>query len=336
MRDNSQDTIKFILMLGVIVGHVGGNGITDPIGGEPYLSNLIVAVSMPLFFMLSGYHSARTLGSVRVEKFISRVYALLWPLFSFGVIFGLVGYFVSDFPIWKSLAYPFIRIFGGSWFLKTLAECYVISVLTFKFAVSDKWRVLSLALIWICLLFVPKEIGGPLGITTVVHMLPYYVFGALVLYPYEPHKYATISMPIGLVFVLVIAFEGSVRDNGLGFYWVSIKWRDVLLNARGFLCFFARPIVGIMGSIFILWMFRAMDQLFPKVFAALGPLGQTSLGVYVLHEWPLIQLGKHGVRWGGGGMVIYNNYIPIVSSYNYRYNAGAFPEVLLLRRFRED
>ena len=55
---------------------------------------------------------------------------------------------------------------------------------------------------------------------------------------------------------------------------------------------FARTIVGISGTIFFLWSLDKLLKLIPRL-TFLAKFGTTTLGVYLLHEWPLVMVGKH-------------------------------------------
>ena len=123
-------------------------------------------------------------------------------------------------------------------------------------------------------------------------MFPYFVFGILVMRPFELHGKWRIAIPCGIFLFAVVIFEGNVRTNGMSFYWVPSDWRTVISNGRLFLCFWARTAVGITGGIFILWIADKLIKLVPWL-ANFAVFGTTTLGVYVIHEWPLIQVHKY-------------------------------------------
>lgn len=123
-------------------------------------------------------------------------------------------------------------------------------------------------------------------------MFPYFVFGVLVLKPFGFNDNWRMAIPCGIFFLLVIFFEGDVRSNGMGFYWTPSDWQTIVADKRLFLCFWARPAVGIAGSIFTLWVVDKILKIVPKL-SCLAVFGTTTLGVYVIHEWPLIQVHKY-------------------------------------------
>ena len=52
-----------------------------------------------------------------------------------------------------------------------------------------------------------------------------------------------------------------------------------------------RIALGLSGTIALLGFLDRILRRFPR-FSSLAVFGTTTLGVYVLHEWPLVQLGK--------------------------------------------
>ena len=75
----------------------------------------------------------------------------------------------------------------------------------------------------------------------------------------------------------------------MSFYFVPTTYSVVLSDWHLFFCFWARTIVGISGAVFVLWM---IDVICSKIafIRSFAVFGTTTLGVYVMHEWPLVQL----------------------------------------------
>lgn len=124
-------------------------------------------------------------------------------------------------------------------------------------------------------------------------MLPYFAAGlALSEFGIDALKYSRACILCAVVFILVVLFEGDIHVNGMGFYWVSVYWRDVIGDWRNIMCFFARPVVGLTGTIAFLWVIRIISN---RVigFRRLARFGQTTLGVYVIHEWIVIRASEH-------------------------------------------
>lgn len=155
-------------------------------------------------------------------------------------------------------------------------------------------RWIAFALIYVGLFFSAGQgrIASFLRLTNILHMFPYFVFGVMALKSFELYKNALVAIPCGIFLLSVVFLEGDVRSNGMAFYWVPSDWQTVVADKHLFLCFFARTAVGIAGSIFVLWAVDKLLKLVPQL-SRLAVFGTTTLGVYVMHGWPLIQIHKY-------------------------------------------
>lgn len=288
------DVAKFLVMLLVIAGHLTGNGIVERGSGVSFLSNANIGVAMPLFFSISGYFAAKLLGTGDVAKIVARIVGFLWPLAAFGIVFGFILLGCGKIPAWKAALYPAARVCYGSWFLTTLAVIYAIVAIVWKFVRQMKWRVAVLLLVYATLFFISGQSGVPTWLREeyVFHMLPYFCFGVLLLRPYELYKRWRIAIPCGIIFLAVIFLEGDVRTNGMSFYWVPVDWQTIVSDKHLFLCFGARTAVGVTGSVFVLYVIDLLLMKAPWL-SMFAVFGMTTLGVYVMHEWPLIQVHEY-------------------------------------------
>ena len=289
------DIVKFVIMCFVVAGHISGNELTEfDRASVSYLSNFNVGVAMPLFFMISGYFAVSTLNG-KWSKIMARIIGFLWPLASFGAVFGIALLLLGKAPLWKVAAYPFVRLIGGSWFLATLAVVYTISAIVFHAFHSVRMRILAFFVVYVlCFFFAGGRdvVSRTLRIGNVLDMLPYFVFGAMCLKPLDLYRKWWIALPCGIFFLAVVLFEGNIRENGMGFYWVSKDWRMVLSDGHLFLCFWGRTLVGLTGGVFVLWSIGRVLDVIHRL-DCLAVFGTTTLGVYVMHEWPLIQIHKY-------------------------------------------
>ena len=281
------DIAKFVLMLFVVHGHIPHLFSSESSSGMSYFSNFNIGMAMPCFFIMSGYFA----GSSMKDRFFSRVSGYLWPLLSFGVIVGVARYLCGELPLWKLLEYPANHLLHGGWFLRTLAIVYLLHGLTWKIVAGTRNRMAVLSLAYVVLFFMPRG-GGFYWSSSVVNMFPYFTFGVLALRAWNLQEKWYLAFPCGVLFASVCLFEGNIRTNGMGFYWVSTYWRDVLFDKHQLFCFVARYVIGICGSISFLWIVGLVLRVLPFI-ERLAPFGTTTLGVYLLHEWPLMLVGRH-------------------------------------------
>ncbi len=288
------DIAKAVVLLMVVGGHLVGNGIVANCNEwcDPYFANFKDGVTMPLFYMMSGYFSATSIRNGSWGKIIARTIGFLWPVAAFGVIFGFVIGLTGTKPLWKILLYPAARVAFGGWFLLTLAIIYSACAVLVRLGRTDKQRLILLLFFYVVLFFMPRNLPFHWS-SNVFHMFPYFVFGMFVLRPYEIHKNMLVSVSCGIVLLVTIFFEGNCYTNGMSFYYVPSDWQTVLSSAYLSFCIVARTVIGIAGSVFVLWLIDLLCHKFSSL-DCLAFLGTTTLGIYVMHEWPLVQLKEFG------------------------------------------
>lgn len=278
-RDPVWDVVKFLMMLWVVWGHVYSTGMTlMDSAWEPFVSNLKIAVNMPVFFMVSGYLSRRSISDGSWGKILARSLSLFWPPFAFGVVFAVFIAFSEGWNL-RLLAYPLERALVGGWFILTLASLYFASALAFKLARTERSRWILLILWYLVMIVAPT-----FKVKQAMHMWPYFTFGLMVMPRWRLDKNAPLSLAFGALLVCMALFEGDTVSNGMNFWCVSSYWQDIVRDGHSIFCFFARSALGLTGSIFVLWLVGWALSRFKWV-SSLAVFGTTTLGIYVLHEW---------------------------------------------------
>ena len=286
------DIAKALVMFFVVAGHSADNGIVARCStwAEPYWGNILVGISMPMFFMISGNFSMSSLVNGSIVKIVARIVSLLWPLAAFGVVFGAVIACVGELPLWKVALFPLGRIAFGGWFLLAIAIIYALcAAIAVKIGKNDAQRIFLLFLLWLIVLVLPR--GMPFHWTkNVVNMFPYFVFGMYILRRYEPYKKVGLSLGCGVVFAAIIIAESLIGIEDMSFYRAKIHWSDL----RSLFFLTARTLTGITGCIFVLFILDVLCKRFVGI-SKLAVFGTTTLGIYVIHEWPMTQIKAHGV-----------------------------------------
>lgn len=299
MRDPTFDVAKALMMLWVIWGHLIRYEVVES-GASTHMLNAKIGVNMPIFFVIAGYLAHSTFQNGSWAKIAARIVGFLWPMAAFGAVFGFLVFATGHGEsIGWLLRFPLNRVLHGHWFLRTLAAVYLLSAIVSRSCRSDRARWIAFTVVYAALLICPGRlqsylfwIGGP----QTIHMLPYFAFGLLALNRRKLWQSSNAAILSGAFFLSVVFLEGNSSTNGMNFWTVSTHWRAIFLDTHGLLCFFARTAVGISGSIFILWI---MDRSLSRIpcLSRIAVFGTTSLGVYVLHEWPMMQLGRTGIPW---------------------------------------
>lgn len=300
-RDPLFDLAKALMMLWVVWGHLGLYRIVAQEPDSPiWMANAKIGVNMPMFFVVGGYlaHSAFQNGTW--SKIAVRIIRFIWPMASFGAFFGLVLVLCGKGNgIRWFLEFCLGRVLHGHWFLRTFAGVYLLSSFVFRTCRTNRGKWLGFSLLYVAMLFVPLGyqhclywIGG----RETIHMFPYFAFGLLVLRTTPWWRSNMLSILSGIVFLSIVFLEGDSAENGMNFWNASTYWRAIFLDRHGLLCLIARTVVGITGSVFVLWTVDLALRLVPQL-STFAVFGTTSLGVYVLHEWPMEKLGNTGVAF---------------------------------------
>ena len=236
------DLAKALVMLCVVHGHLLGHGIV--LGAGPSLvGNLYVLAGMPLFFMIRHIDDG-------IGYFLSSAITLIWPLFSFGICFAITEtiFGIPTFDGWKEVFFPIYRISSGSWFLRTLANLFII--LGFLTFLPRRWRHVSFCAIYACMFFCGNVHGMWAGF--IVNMGLYFGFGMFVLSCWPLYRNNCASIVCGLVYLISAACSGDITTNGLSWYHATSNWH-VFCDWYKTAMFGFRLALGMSGSIFILW-----------------------------------------------------------------------------------
>lgn len=288
-RDPIYDFLKGVMMLLIIGGHLVGLKVIAPTvkEGVSYFSNFCIAVEMPVFFIISGYFARKTLDDRNIWKILSNLANFIWPMISFGWLFGLILWLVGSIDFMAMVKYPIVMA-RGLWFLRVLFWVYLLSAVICYFARQTWMRNILFLLAYVALLFNPI-VSHHWIMHEEPHMLPFFVFGLLCLRRYELHKLWRVAMPCGVVFLTIVFLEGNVHTNGMRFYAVDPTWTGCFGTLRVTICTFGRFVVGITGTVFLLWLTARLLDLLPRL-SILAVFGTTTLGVYVIHQWVLARL----------------------------------------------
>lgn len=277
------DVLKFFAILSVVYGHVSGAFGCKML--EPYISNFRIGMNMPLFFVISGYFAAKTIEKGDWRKFGFHLVGYFWPLATVSIVFtvlsvlfhvkgsecGFIGYAVRRF------------LFAG-WFFWCLALCFGCVFLCRRIASGWKYYLLLSTIYCVLLIDIPFwHIGNMRA------MLPFFIVGLILARSREVWKDWRIGFPCLGVYCSIAIFQGDIWENGLSFYNSPISWLGIMGDIKVLALAGIRFINGLIGCIGVCWI---MHALLTKctLLERLAPLGMTTLGVYVLHQWILARI----------------------------------------------
>lgn len=276
------DVIKALMMLWVIWGHCSHYNVIEPVTSV-YMLNAKIGVNMPVFFVVGGFLASTTFASADWSKLVARSVLFIWPQFIVAMIYGILIALIDGGGAFSWV----LRM----WFLHTCVIIYFLSAIVFRITDTDKRRWLLFAVLYAAMLFWPSSFRAS-RFEQVVHMFPYFVFGLMCLKNKALHLDRWISCLCGMLFLLFVFLEGDSSVNGMNFWTVSAHWGTIFASWNTWFTFVARTIVGITGSIFLLFLINVLIGAVSWL-ARLSVFGTTSLGIYVLHEYPLYLFGRH-------------------------------------------
>ena len=276
------DVVKALMILWVIWGHLGLYNVVSP-ETSIYMLNAKIGVNMPIFFVIGGLFAASTFATADWSKLIARTISFVWPQVVVAILYGAGVALVGG-----SGAFSWVM---GMWFLRTYAIIYILSAIVCRYADTDKKRWMLFLFLYAAMLFCPSRFRIN-WFAQVIHMFPYFVFGLMVLKKKALYVGWRIACLCGTAYLLAVFLQGDSNVNGMNFWKVDAHWRIVLFSGYECLTFFARTIVGICGAVFLLFIVNLLIEIMPHI-KFLSSFGMTTLGVYVLHEYPLFLLGRH-------------------------------------------
>lgn len=295
------DVIKAVMMLWVVWGHFSRWGVVaGPLEPAPYMANVKIAVNMPVFFIIGGYLALSTFQSGSWAKIFARVVGFLWSMASFGLVFALVLLSYRGWQGWRWLVcFPVKQVLYGHWFLRTFAAIYLLSAIVYSLFKTDGRRSIAFSILYIILLFWPTRLRGVLfwlGRAPTIHMLPFFVAGLLLFRRFPLWKFSRTALFCTLFFLAIVLLVPDFDSSGLNFWKASVHWRTVFSSGWNMAALACRLALGLSGAVTVLWCVDRFLCRFPQL-SVFSTFGTATLGVYVLHEWPLIEIGKASVPY---------------------------------------
>lgn len=292
-RDPYFDVLKFCAMFLVVFGHAywAMNCKT----GMPYFENFRCGMNVPLFFMISGYFSARTITEGDWLNLGRRLCGYFWPAAVASVVFAA---FAVVFKIPGSekglVGYAGRWFLFSPWFLWCLAICFVLTFLVCRL----KGPVLRIGIGLILAIAFPC-LEKVWGMHNVRAMLPHFLLGVFVLRRWPLWKDWRIGLACALIFVTGVCLQGDICVNGLSFYKGATTWKAFLSDGHALLFYVVRLMNGMVGSLGMMWLLWLLMERFSAL-TKLAAFGTTTLGIYVLHQWFLARIVDLG--WMGSSI----------------------------------
>lgn len=290
MRDPFFDVAKLLVIFMVVFRHVmfESETLLFPI----WFANATVGMNMPFFFLVSGWFAWPTIESCDWAKLGRHLKSYMWPTITTIVLFACLLPFFNG-TTWK-LSVVLVQSaktwLFGPWFIWTLCECYLIVFLASAVGKSFKTTMLLTVAAFVVLMFLPHWRG--IGFMNAVRaMLPLFVAGVMLRrYGLRLWERDLVGIACCAVFMCVVLLERDAREIGMSFYHADTTWR-AFCNISSAATFFARPILGFLGSVGFLWLVKKvvdclmMTTVTNRMLMFLAKGGELTLAIYLPHQW---------------------------------------------------
>ena len=289
-RDPYFDIVKAVAISMVVFCHVMS---IAPAGTFPiWVNNFRVGMNMPIFFMLSGYFAWPTIEAHNWSKLRYNLQSFLQPTLFAGVFYTAIGLIIGLVdPQPRTVIIRLVRsVFVDPWFITTLIECHLLLFVAFAVGRRVRWALLIIVTVFCIIICRPPFMPGNIHWGCLIGMMPHFAFGAIVLRKlgcrsWENRKVGVFCF---IVFISFVLLEGDVEQNGMSFYVADSSIRT-FRTVESSICFFLRPIVGLLGSIGVMSLLRIAFDVVPFL-GRIAKIGQLTLGIYIFHLWPLGRL----------------------------------------------
>lgn len=255
MRVSYLDVAKCLAIYLVCLGHV------HPIYSSA-AHHFIYSFHMPLFMLISGYFSSKSLAKPAKEFFTGKITNLVWPTIIFALLSILVSFVIYGF----NRSFVFSELFGCGWFLKCLFLCYVVAWVFLR--LIKRWH-LALFLSALLVFVVPKGQLFNLNFLYLFFVTGYCCNKLRLLDIMPAYRLGAISV----FFIIVFALNGAVRHYQV----IDV---DILKNNWSLL-----PIqyfVGMAGSLLIISIAKIIDSKKCIISDFSKQIGKYTLGVYLV------------------------------------------------------
>jgi peptidoglycan/LPS O-acetylase OafA/YrhL len=263
-RNLTYDYLRGIAMLSIVVGHL--YFYSGRYEGETWVFRVCDTMELPVFMYISGLLAHVSVDRYGFRKLIwSKVIRLLFPLFSFYIIWGL-----WDSSYW--LQFWLKEYKHGYWFMLVLFELMI--TLSFVKKCSTQFKIKTIyvnivvyAIASIVFFIIPKDglVNHLFCVKLYWHFYPFFMMGY---YSYKLERFLKLKYaPVYLFLYLFVLF-----------YFEDILWK-VSINM----------VCNLFSLFFLLSVFSTSFKPLKNVFATVGVY---SLQVYMLHFFLLFPLLK--------------------------------------------
>lgn len=297
-RNVTFDVVKSVAIFTVLWGHVI-QYLSSGIYYENRICQIIYSFHMPLFMIVVGFFSIRSLKRTFGEFMLRKFVQLLMPSITITMVYCMLMKCTNMGGVIEALIM-------NLWFLKAVFLCYFLFYCC-MFAVKSN-RLVYLVIITLLSQFV--------FIYQFNLMFSCFMFGVILQHHWEwiKHKALPLALISGIIFIMMlIPWDDRfwIIPSGGVYPLSSIKQFESFLFQ-----FYYRMLIGIVGSIFFIMLSELICLRFQDSYIVkhLSVLGKETLGIYLLQTILIETLLWRWLKFDDMNIIIFSLLIaPVIS-----------------------
>ena len=276
LRNSTLDHYKGLLIILVVIRHVLQYSVSDE-GG--ILTNLIWAVQMPGFMLVSGYFSARYIDNFNSagRMMVKSAERYLMPFLSWFVLISVLLLGGFDHNPFKGIIILFLHVDGGLWFLWVIFILSIITTLCNVIISKSEKLVLKVvsgllvcgAMLGLLIIIGIKTSLDFLGIKLILYYSIFYIFGWLIKMTENIWKHKWTKLKELVFFFCIVVFLVIVFNYDL--YNSEDTIKSIIL----------RLVSGFSGNAVLFNLVNKFEPVFQNL--KLGWIGKYTLEIYTTH-----------------------------------------------------
>lgn len=289
----------FLVVCGHAIMHLSSNDKTE---NEFY--TFIYSFHMPLFMLISGFFSAKSLELPFRDLFKKKFIQLIYPCISFGIIFYLIDLLVFKIENNGIINY-FYNIF---WFLKSCFLCYLIFYFCLRISATHKYLGCLIGLL----------ISQVIPAFKITWMLPFFIAGYILFQNYTQfvNKAKYFFWPSLFLFIILFLVSRKMEPIDLVSLKNELLSGNLTFLREYFIFHILRLVIGSAGSIMIISAILLLSNKIGinKTPHILTAFGQQTLGIYIIQTYLLEELLSRYVDLSHTNELVFTYIIvPLVS-----------------------
>lgn len=254
------------------------------------MADFILGANMPIFFIVSGYFSYRTIVEFRYDKLFRHLKQYFCPFVAASVVFSVLAVCFGMIGLSQVPVYALKRVLFAGWFIWALAIVYSLSFIGYN--IPRLWhgdgRIIWVVMAYVFLFAFPS---GTWWVENVRKMAPHFLIGAFLLRRNEVYRNNWVGAIVMVGYLGMLVVEHVLSPTRITFYGLATNICHLLESPFDILLFLYVTGKGFVGAISIMWVVHWCR----KNMSIVARYGTETLGIYIIHQWVLDRVVDAGL-----------------------------------------